>query len=477
MGLRLRRGGITGEPPPLTETYGPLLGAQTIRDNVGPRTVSDPGGGVTFTASSNIQTLIDGNPYNTLFVASASAGSTFNNFRNRVYSARHPRFYFPGAPNTFVIDGGSVDGWGLNGTGTGANGGLEVYGGTWKNYGLPTGTTVGGVTPIVIGGGGGASIIQDAIFTLNNQIGVAIYLNVASSGALTTMLFSHCTFSNNGRYGFSGSSLASANSSAWFYTPTVEWCLFDNNNVRNFDTGDDAGGQKFSYTDGGNFGTSVYKNTHGHAMWFDGYNRNATLHDGVIEDNQGIGLFWEIGRGNTIIEHMYATRNGNAADINYPFNATQFVISCSPSDASAASFPGPNTRSQIRNCDIDASGYSTPIVLYTHGDHPDTERTRNWYVNHNRMWLRGATAQQRVGLCDACTPGHPHSAAKVGDIGTSPGLPALNLFDFNEYHVADISAGAAYWNHDTGFMSPGAMTWAQFKARGHEANSPSPVVI
>jgi len=437
---------------------GPILGAAAVRSGAGAGATADPGGGVAFTSASNMQSLIDGNGFDTLFVTSTPG--TYNNFRGLVYSAKHPRFYFVGAASGYSIHGGDLDGLGLNGTGGGANGGLEIHGGTWTHYGLPAGSVIS-VGPVNIGGGGGSSIIQDAVFTLNSQIGVQMFMNVADSGTIATALVSHCTFLSNGRYGLSGSGTAAAGRQ---YRPTIENCLIDDNNTRGFDPGDDASAQKFVYTNGGIWRSNWYKNNAGHACWLDGYNVAAMIADNVIEDNAGMMVFYEISRGGTIIEHNYGIRNGSTTDINYPFNGTGLTISNSPCDGTGPVLPGPDATSEIRYNDIDTSGYQSPIVLYNHSVHADPERTRKWYIHHNRMWIRGASGTSRTGLVDTCTP----ASAKEGDIGTSPGAPGACLFDFNEYHVADING--LYWKHETSNQAPGARTWDQFRAQGHETN-------
>ena len=435
-----------GPPADPGEEFGPTAGVQAVRDGAGPRTVADPGGGTAFNTSSDIQTLIDSNSANTLFVTSTTG--TYNNFRGIVYSQKHPRFYFVGAAAGYEINGGSVDGIGLNGTGSGANGGLEVHGGTWIAYGHPTGTNVS-VFPINIGGGGGDSVIADAIFTANNQSGLSIFINAADSGTRATMLVTHCTLSSNGRYGMPGSSTGTNDN--WFYTPTLEYCIIDGNNTRGFEPGDDTGGQKFGYSTGGNWRYNWYKNNEGHSCWLDGYNRNATIAENVIENNNGLGIFYEISRGGSVIEHNYLLDNGDNTDQNYPFNATQITVSCSPCDATGASHPGPDVTSEVRYNDADASGYATACILYDHSGQAPSEQTRNWYVHHNRLWQRAAS-----GVTGRCGLADPHNEDNITDVA------ANNLFDFNEYHVADDTG--AYWEAD------GSKTFAQFQAAGHEAN-------
>jgi hypothetical protein len=429
---------------------GPQRSHHWIRERAGWLPVADPGGGVSFSSASNIQSLIDGNASNTVFVASAMG--TYTNFRGIVYGNKKPRFWFPGHASSYSIQGaGSLNEVGMNGN----TNGLEIHGGTWKLY-ATSGSTFGGPMVAV-----GPSVIQDAIFTLNQQNGLA--LQGTTEGAV--YLISRCSFITNGRYGIT------ANNGGFGvrYTPTLEFCLLEDNNSNLNDPGSDAGAMKFNHTDGFEMASCWSKGNHGFGAWADGDNRNLHWHDNVVENNIGFapipgagGMFVEISEGGAVIENNYATGNGDSTDANYPFNAVQIIVSCSPSDGT-----GPNPfagRSEIRYNDVDTSDFRSPIVLYNHSSHIDSLRTRNWYVHHNRMTMRGATGQSRAGLSDQCTP----SSSKEGDIGTSPGSPGLCLFDFNEYHVADING--SYWNHDTSSETPGARTWAQFQAAGHEAN-------
>jgi hypothetical protein len=243
---------------------------------------------------------------------------------------------------------------------------------------------------------------------------------------------------------------------------TLEYCIFENNNtagralVAGFEPGGDAGAVKWAKTDGAVIRNNWFHDNYGFGMWFDGYNRNAFVHDNVVEHDL-TGLFYEISNGGTIIEHNYFAANGDGVSNNYPFNTQQMVISCSACDGTGVG-GGPNVTSEVRYNDLDSThvtGYDAPIVLLNHSVHPNPERTRNWYVHHNRMWARQTLASRcRIGLADSS------SAPKAGDIGSSS---ANNRFDFNEYHVADING--IYWEHDTtGGNVPGPRTWAQFQA-------------
>jgi hypothetical protein len=451
--LRLRRGSPPTAPPP-SVVYGPVPDRQYIRDHAGPLPVSNPGGGVPFSSASNIQTLINNNPSNTVFVASATG--TYTNFRGIVYGNKHPRFYFPGnALTDYNITGAGT----LNETALGGNtNGLEVYGGKWSGYGSAASAFNGSIVAE-----GGPSVIQDAFFTLAGRDGLTL-LTTANGHSFTV---NRCKFLDNGRYNFSHAAI-----DPFLGTPVIDSCLLDHGNSNNNDPGGDAACMKIGASDGGTVRNCHSKNNVGFGIWFDGSNRNARINNNVVENNIGIapvpgagGIFYEIGYGGAVIEHNYAIGNGSAGDANYPFNAVQIAVSCSPCDGTGfVAWAVLDLQSEIRYNEIDTSGFRTPIVLYNHTSHNDVLRTRKWYVHHNLMFQRGTSGQSRVGLSDQCSVGTP----KEGDIGTSPTAPGFNLFDYNEYHVADISG--SYWEHDTSSASPGARTWAQFQARGHETH-------
>jgi len=449
MSLRMRRGGTPDSPPSII--FGPINGAQSVRDGVGTRTVTSPGGGVSFNSASNINTLITNNPSNTVFIASATG--TYNNFRGISYSNKHPRFYFPGAAASYSITGaGSLNEIGMNGN----TNGLEIHGGTWTGYGTTASAFGSSINAV------GSSIVEDAVFTNAGQSGLVLESAVAG----VTNLVSHCHFTTNGRYNITSNPGGTTN----FQNTTLEYSLLENGNSALNDPGGDAGCMKMGFTSPFTMRYCWSKGNHGFGVWVDGRNRNAFIHNNVIENNFGHapipgagGLFYEVGAGGVVIEHNYIIGNGSSSDGNYPFNGVQLAVSCSPSDGTGVL--GLDAQSEIRYNDIDANaGFRSPIVLYNHTSHADVFRTRKWYIHHNRLWSRGASGQSRTGLSDQCSPGQP----KEGDIGTSPAAPGLNLFNFNEYHVADING--SYWNHDTSSGSPGARTFLSFQSRQHEAN-------
>jgi hypothetical protein len=240
------------------------------------------------------------------------------------------------------------------------------------------------------------------------------------------------------------------------------------NNTRHLDPGDDAGGTKFVPSRRSTFSSIWCHDSYGFGLWWDGQNQEETIHDCVTENNTGSGFFYEIGYGGTVIHHNYAKGNGDGTSNNYPFNTQQICVSCAPADGVLGTLPGAAIRNEIYNNYVDAGAgtYDAAIVLFNHQAHAYPKNTRNWYVHHNQFWIRGASGTSRNGLADSS-----QTTQKAGEIGTSPGLPALNLFDYNDWRVVGWDANYLGWEHDTnGFMAPGARTWVGFQSRGHEAH-------
>jgi hypothetical protein len=253
---------------------------------------------------------------------------------------------------------------------------------------------------------------------------------------------------------------------------TVEYCIFEDNNTGGragwaaYGPGGDAGTTKYIGIDNMVFRNNWMHDNYGFGLWFDGHNRNAFVHDNVIERELKNGFFYEISLGGTIFEHNYLADNGPpSTSSNYPFNSAQIKISCSPCDGTTADTL-PNITSEVRYNDIYSpvgAAYNTPILLMNFGRGDIEDGTRNWSVHHNRMWVKAGVA--RIGLADnGLDPAWLHQE-RIGSVG------ANNRFNFNEYHLYDISAAKTYWEHDTANGNvPGPRTWAQFQAAGHEAN-------
>jgi hypothetical protein len=440
---------------PPSSAFGPVAGVAAVKAAAGPRTVENPGGGVSFNRGTNIQAMIDGNIANTMFVASETG--LYTNFRNLSITGDHPRFWFPGAASSYSITGAG-ERFGFDGVG-----GIEVRGGTWSGYGVQ-GPGPNYATPIHATGGPTQSVVEDAILT-GNEIGVLMHGNTTTH---TGTRVSHCTMSNNFRYGCSGGGSVSGQ-----IGNILEYCIIDNNNTGgrahlttpSYNPGGDASATKFVFTNGDIARYNWVKNNYGFGLWWDSYVTNLSCHDNVFENNRLADIFVEVVYGGTVVEHNYANNDGLAdptstpayGAVNNPFNNAGVLVSCCAADGSSTGpFPGPNVTSEIRYNDLDCSNRANGVALIDGSWHPEAA-TRNWYVHHNRIYERGSVAQApRTGLYD------------VSNRNLIAAPAANNRFDFNEYHVATV--GSTYYICDS------TMTLAQFRSAGHEASG-SEVVI
>ena len=64
---------IPPDPPAPPGSYGPTDGRTAVINGAGPRTVADPGGGISFNSASDLQTKINANVANSIFVPSVSS--------------------------------------------------------------------------------------------------------------------------------------------------------------------------------------------------------------------------------------------------------------------------------------------------------------------------------------------------------------------------------------------------------------------
>jgi hypothetical protein len=307
------------------------------------------------------------------------------------------------------------------------------------------------------------SVIEDAILT-GNEIGVTLHGdNLSHMGTRV----SHCTMSNNFRYGCNGGGNATpAVGPVGTIGNILEYCIIDNNNLGgraqiaspSYNPGGDASATKFVLTAGDIARYNWVKNNYGFGLWWDTGVSNLSVHDNVCENNTLADIFLEVVYGGTICEHNYCINTGLAdptsppsyGGVNNPYNNAAVLVSCAAADGtSTGAFPGPNITSEVRYNDLDCSNRANGVALIDGTWHPEAA-TRNWYVHHNRIYERGSVAQApRSGLYDVSNR----------NLITAPA--ANNHFDFNEYHVATV--GSTYYIADS------TMTLAQFRSAGHEA--------
>jgi len=115
-----------------------------------------------------------------------------------------------------------------------------------------------------------------------------------------------CVFRNNGQLGF-----GAARAHRLLFTD----CLVENNNVKGFDRGWEAGGNKLVLCRDAVLQRSRFLRNRGNGIWFDIGNTNCTVCQCLIADNEDAGIFYEISfrlhaHDNVIVGNGFGTTPG-----------------------------------------------------------------------------------------------------------------------------------------------------------------------
>jgi parallel beta-helix repeat protein len=115
-----------------------------------------------------------------------------------------------------------------------------------------------------------------------------------------------CTFRDNGQIGFGANGA---------HRLLFTECLVENNNVKGFDRGWEAGGDKLVLCRDAVLERSQFVRNRGNGIWFDIGNEHCTVRQCLIADNEDAGIFYEISFGlqahdNVIVGNGFAPTAG-----------------------------------------------------------------------------------------------------------------------------------------------------------------------
>lgn len=115
-----------------------------------------------------------------------------------------------------------------------------------------------------------------------------------------------CQFRQNGQLGFSANRA---------HGLLLTGCLVEDNNVKGFDRGWEAGGNKLVFCRNVVLEQSRFLRNRGNGIWFDIGNENCTVRNCLIADNEDSGIFYEISfslraQDNVILGNGFATNPG-----------------------------------------------------------------------------------------------------------------------------------------------------------------------
>ncbi len=119
--------------------------------------------------------------------------------------------------------------------------------------------------------------VEDCVFELTNACGAGFRGQ--------RIVVRNCIFQYNGQMGF-GASRA--------HGLLMTRCVVRNNNIKGFDRGWEAGGNKIALTRGAVIENSFFAENRGNGIWFDIGNEKCQVRNCLIADNENAGIFYEI---------------------------------------------------------------------------------------------------------------------------------------------------------------------------------------
>ncbi|HWQ92676.1 MAG TPA: right-handed parallel beta-helix repeat-containing protein [Clostridia bacterium] len=223
----------------------------------------------------------------------------------------------------------------------------------------------------------------------------------------TNLLVSHCVFRDNGQLGFGANGA---------HDLLFTGCLVENNNVKGFDRGWEAGGNKLVLCRNAVLERSRFLRNRGQGVWFDIGNEHCTVRNCLIAENEDGGIFYEISFGLQAHDNVIA-RNGFAVTPGAWGAQAGIVLSSSPNSVIERNLlvgnrEGFNFREQTRT--TPRIGHQQEIPVWNHD-----QVIRNNIIACNRdaqVWGWFDVADGRHWPAGTATNTSPGTAARPADI-------------------------------------------------------------
>ncbi len=225
-----------------------------------------------------------------------------------------------------------------------------------------------------------------------------------------------CVFRDNGQLGFGANGA---------HRLLFTECGVENNNVKGFDRGWEAGGNKLVLTRDAVLERSKFLRNRGNGIWFDIGNEHCTVRQCLIAENEDSGIFYEISYGLQARDNVI-TGNGFATTAGAWGAQAGISLSSSPDcvierNLIVANREGFNFREQSRT--TPTIGFRQEVAVWNHDEvirqnviafNRDAQ-IRGWFdVNDDRPWpVTGHGVRQKPAEADARTKGPPGSLADL----------------------------------------------------------------
>jgi hypothetical protein len=120
-------------------------------------------------------------------------------------------------------------------------------------------------------------LVEDCVFEHTNSSGAEL--------AGEDLVVRNCVFQHNGQLGFGANGA---------HRLLLTGCTVRNNNIKGFDRGWEAGGDKICLTRGAILEHSTFVENRGNGIWFDIGNEDCVVRNCLIANNEDAGIFYEI---------------------------------------------------------------------------------------------------------------------------------------------------------------------------------------
>jgi hypothetical protein len=222
---------------------------------------------------------------------------------------------------------------------------------------------------------GDNNVIEDCVFERTNGCGAVF--------GGQNVIVRNSTFQDNGQMGF-GAGRA--------HKLLMTGCLVRHNNVKGFDRGWEAGGDKIVFSRGVVIENSMFIENRGHGLWFDIGNEDCEVRNCLFADNEDCGVFYEISYGLHVHDSVFV---GNGfADSDGAWGASCGIsLSSSPGCVIERNLIVGNKE----GFDFREQGRSTPHI--EDADKDDEERKDYPIWNHDEIIRSNVLAYNRDAQC------------------------------------------------------------------------------
>ena len=210
-----------------------------------------------------------------------------------------------------------------------------------------------------------------------------------------------------------------------------------NNPVGEIMPGFEAGGSKWTNTNGSTIRGNYFHHNCGAAIWFDGSgNSNVLIENNISEDNWGVGIFMELFGANGVVRNNVVSRN--------TFGSAGVICQNTPGGESTGAGNGGIRINGAAGVEV----YGNVLVDNDGGvssTQDDRKASTGLYVHDNTItWSVGWHGMQKTGGTS-----DPFSAA------------ANNRYENNDYHYNGSSSTPFKW-------AGSDRTWTQWRGYGHD---------